>query len=179
MIPAARNDRESWQRIMNGSRNVQALGKEISRGGPDGSVQEVVLAAQAELKELMHQRAQIMKRIGSVKQTIVGLSNLFGDKILSAELLKLLDRKSNRQMGFTKNCRLILMEANRPLSAREVCEQMQKRIAPVIERHKDPLASVTTVLNRLVQYGEARAVQRDNGYRAWEWVSEATPIHMA
>jgi hypothetical protein len=40
-------------------------------------------------------------------------------------------------------------------------------------RHKDPLASVTTVLNRLVEYGEARAVSRDNGRRAWQWVADA------
>lgn len=179
MTPNASDDRESWRRIMNSVREPQIVEKEIPKLSPDGSVQEVVRAAQDELKDLMHQRAQIMKRIGSVKQTIVGLSNLFGDNILSVELLKMLDRKSNRQMGFTKNCRLILMEATRPLSAREVCEQMQKRIPPVIERHKDPLASVTTVLNRLVQYGEARAVVRDNGYRAWEWVSESTSVHLA
>jgi hypothetical protein len=39
-------------------------------------------------------------------------------------------------------------------------------------RHKDPLASVTTVLNRLVEYGEARTVVRENGRRAWEWVAD-------
>jgi hypothetical protein len=42
-------------------------------------------------------------------------------------------------------------------------------------RHKDPLASVTTVLNRLVEYGEARAVVNEHGRRAWEWVAEAGP----
>jgi hypothetical protein len=39
-------------------------------------------------------------------------------------------------------------------------------------RHKDPLASVTTVLNRLVEYGEARSVVGQNGKRAWEWVAD-------
>ncbi len=42
-------------------------------------------------------------------------------------------------------------------------------------RHKDPLASVTTVLNRLVEYGEARTLIRENGRRAWEWVAEHSP----
>jgi hypothetical protein len=42
----------------------------------------------------------------------------------------------------------------------------------VLLRHKDPLASVTTVLNRLVEYGEAKAVVRENGRRAWEWVAD-------
>jgi hypothetical protein len=142
-------------------------------GSGDPHVQEVVRAAHEELRQLMRQRADVMKRIGTVKQTIVGLANLFGDGVLSEELLELVDRKSGgRQPGFTKACRMVLMEADRPLGAREVCEQIQQRIPPVLLRHKDPLASVTTVLNRLVEYGEARTVVRENGRRAWQWVSD-------
>ena len=133
-------------------------------GSSDPHVQEVVRAAHEELRQLMRQRADVMKRIGTVKQTIVGLANLFGDEVLSEELLELVDRKSGgRQPGFTKACRMVLMEAARPLGAREVCEQIQQRIPPVLLRHKDPLASVTTVLNRLVEYGEARTVVREKG----------------
>ena len=48
-----------------------------------------------------------MKRIGTVKQTIIGLANLFGDEMLDDELLELVDRKSSgRQPGFTKACRM-------------------------------------------------------------------------
>jgi len=64
------------------------------------------------------------------------------------------------------------MEAEKPLGAREVCDQIQQRMPPILIRHKDPLASVTTVLNRLVEYGEARTVLRENGRRAWQWVSD-------
>jgi hypothetical protein len=67
---------------------------------------------------------------------------------------------------------MVLMESDCPLGAREVCEKIQQRIPPVLLRHKDPLASVTTVLNRLVEYGEARTVIRDNGRRAWAWVAD-------
>ena len=122
----------------------------------------------------MRQRSDIMKRIGTVKQTIIGLANLFGDEMLDDELLELVDRKSSgRQPGFTKACRMALMEADRALGAREVCEQIQQKAPLVLSRHKDPLASVTTVLNRLVDYGEARTVIRENGRRAWQWVAEA------
>ena len=142
-------------------------------GVGDSHVQEVVNAAHEELRQLMRQRADVMKRIGTVKQTIVGLANLFGDEVLSEELLELVDRKSGgRQPGFTKACRMVLMEADRPLGAREVCEHIQRRLPPVLLRHKDPLASVTTVLNRLVEYGEARTVVRENGRRAWQWVAD-------
>src|SRR5438270_3740762 len=147
-------------------------GRSISGAG-DPHVQEVLRSAHEELRTLLRQRAEIMKRIGTVKQTIVGLANLFGDSVLSDELLELVDRKSSgRQPGFTKACRMVLMEANQPLGAREVCEQIQQRIPPVLLRHKDPLASVTTVLNRLVEYGEARTVVRENGRRAWQWVAD-------
>jgi hypothetical protein len=156
--------------------NIEGQG-ENGNGSPPGEgdrhVQEVVRAAHEELRQLMRQRADVMKRIGTVKQTIVGLAHLFGDAVLSEELLELVDRKSGgRQPGFTKACRMVLMEARQPLGAREVCEQIQKRLPPVLQRHKDPLASVTTVLNRLVEYGEAKAVLRENGRRAWEWVSD-------
>lgn len=139
----------------------------------DPHVKEVLIAAHTELKNLMRQRSEIMKRIGTIKQTIAGLANIFGDEILSAELLELLDRRSaTRQPGFTKVCRMVLMEAAVPLGAREVCEHIQRKTPPVLQRHKDPLASVTTVLNRLVEYGEARSVVRENGRRAWQWVAD-------
>ena len=147
-------------------------------GSNDPHVVEVVRQAHEELRQLMRQRADVMKRIGTVKQTIVGLANLFGDEVLNDELLELVDRKSNgRQPGFTKACRMVLMEAGRPLGAREVCELIQQKVPPILARHKDPLASVTTVLNRLVEYGEARTLVRENGRRAWQGVSD--PDHPA
>jgi hypothetical protein len=142
----------------------------------NGHVQEVVRQAHDELRQLLQQRADVMRRIGTVKQTIVGLANLFGNDVLSDELLELVDRKSGgRQPGFTKACRMILMEANRALSARDVCDRIQKRMPPMLERHKDPMASVTTVLNRLVAYGEAKPVALDSGRRAWQWVADTAP----
>jgi chorismate mutase len=139
----------------------------------NGHVEQVVRQAHEELRQLLHQRAEVMKRIGTVKQTIAGLANLFGDSVLNDELLELIDRKtSGRQPGFTKACRMILMESNRAMSARDVCEQIQGRMPPMLSRHKDPIASVTTVLNRLVDYGEAQAVLLGSGRRAWRWVSE-------
>jgi hypothetical protein len=139
-------------------------------------VQQVVKAAHDELRQLMRQRAEIMKRIGTVKQTISGLANLFGDGVLGEDLLELIDRKPNgRQPGFTKACRIVLMEARGPLGAREVCQGLERRAPDVLLRHKDPMASVTTVLNRLVDYGEARSLTNDRGRRVWEWVSESDP----
>ncbi len=140
------------------------------------SAQQVVKAAHEELLQLLRQRAEIMKRIGTVKQTVAGLANLFGEQVLGDELLELIDRKPNgRQPGFTKACRSVLMEVNRPLGAREVCVELERHAPAILARHKDPLASVTTVLNRLVDYGEARSLCNDRGRRVWEWVSDSEP----
>jgi len=159
--------------MQNGRGLSTGTGTKGTVGNGDAHVQEVVRAAQEELGQLLRQRAEVMKRIGTVKQTIVGLANLFGDEVLSEELLELVDRKSSgRQPGFTKACRMVLMEANRPLAAREVCEQIEKRVPALLLRHKDPLASVTTVLNRLVDYGEARTLTGQNGRRSWQWVAD-------
>jgi hypothetical protein len=137
-----------------------------------GHVQEVIRQAHDELRQLLQQRGEVMKRIGTVKQTIAGLANLFGDGVLSEELLELVDRKSNgRQPGFTKACRMMLMESGRAMSARDICDYFQQNLPAMLSRHKDPMASVTTVLNRLVEYGEAQAVV-SNGRRAWRWVTE-------
>ena len=137
-----------------------------------GHVQEVIRQAHGELHQLLQQRAEIMKRIGTVKQTISGLANLFGDGLLSEELMELVDRKSSgRQPGFTKACRMILMEAGHAMNARDICEYFQQKMPALLARHKDPMASVTTVLNRLVEYGEAQAVL-SNGRRAWVWIAE-------
>jgi len=135
-------------------------------------VQEVVKAVEEDLRQLIRQRAEIVKRIGTIKQTIVGLAGLFGDDWLSEELWELIGRKGRaRQRGFTKSCRTVLMEANRPLGAHDVCEQLRRRCPLVLLHHKNPAASVTTVLNRLVEYGEALAVHDENGRRAWQWCS--------
>ena len=137
-----------------------------------GHVQEVIRQAHDELRQLLQQRADIMKRIGTVKQTISGLANLFGDGVLNEELMELVDRKSSgRQPGFTKACRMILMESNRALNSRDICDYFQSKMPALLARHKDPMASVTTVLNRLVEYGEAEAVMA-NGRRAWKWVAD-------
>ncbi len=139
----------------------------------DPHLQEVIRSAEKELHELLERRAELMKRIGTIKQTLAGLANIFGDGVLSDQLLGFLDRKSaSRQPGFTRACRVVLMDAKRPLGARLVCQALQQRFPEVLERHKDPIASVTTVLNRLADYGEARCSLDTGGRRVWKWIAE-------
>lgn len=138
---------------------------------------EVVCSAERELRQLLRQRADVMKRIGTIKQTLAGLANIFGKSVLSEELSALVDGRTgaNRQSGFTRACRVVLMDSPVPLSARQVCEHLQKKFPEVLRRHSSPVASVTTVLGRLVDYAEARTFLDGRGHRVWVWIAESKP----
>jgi hypothetical protein len=151
------------------------MNSETSHAGiavSDSHVQEVIRSAESELLALLQQRAALMKRIGSIKQTLVGLANMFGNSVLNEKLLELLDRGTARRSGFTQACRAVLMESSTQVSARQVCDLLQKKFPGVLERHKKPFASVTTVLSRLVEYDEVRTTLTENGGRVWQWVAE-------
>jgi hypothetical protein len=139
----------------------------------EGHVKQVVMQAHQELLVLLQQRSELIKRIGTVKQTIAGLANLFGEGVLGEELLELVgDQKDKRRHpGFTNACRKALMEARCPMGARDVCDKIQEKAPSILAHHRDPMASVATVLNRLATYGEAEATLL-NGRRAWMWVAE-------
>jgi len=146
----------------------------------ESHVQEVVRSAQRELKELLLQRAVVMKRIGTIKQTLAGLANIFGDSVLSDELLILLHRQgAKRRSGFTRACRVVLMESVEPLSARQICDHLRRKFPDLLDHHKDPVASTTTILNRLVAYSEVRCFISPTGRRVWEWIAEAEEMTAA
>jgi hypothetical protein len=135
---------------------------------------QVIEQVQKELQSLLQQRAEIVKRIGLIKQTIVGIAKVFGNDALSGALLEIVERKPHgRNPGFTGTCRVVLMESSAPLSTHEVCQEIVRRAPDLIARHKDPLASVNTVLSRLVSYGEASVVRDKAGRRAWQWSAAA------
>ena len=136
-------------------------------------LKHVLGQAKEELKGLLKLKGEVTKRIGTAKQTISGLANLFGNQVLDDELLELLDRKIHaRQPGFTRECRFALMDSGSAMTARAVCDWIREKNPALLLHHKEPIASVTTVLNRLVAYGEAETLVLDIGKRAWKWRSE-------
>lgn len=144
--------------------------------GSDGSqlslhAAEVVRAAQQELDVLMRQRSEIMRRIGAVKQTLVGLTSIFD---CSAQMINLtgsvfVEGSGPHLTGLTNACRMALLQAGMPLRPHQVRDRLRFQ-GLSLENHRDPVATVTTVLRRLGQYGEARAVIQADGKRAWEWI---------
>jgi hypothetical protein len=153
---------------------VVRLVEEQKHAAIDPNVRHVINVAKEELKELIKQRSHITRRIAVTKQTIAGLASVFGNAALQQELLDLLSVRGvgeARHSGFTQTCRMVLIEAAGPVSAREVCEQLSLKHPDVASRHKDLVASVTTILNRLVAYGEVRR-SRVNGKTFWQWMTD-------
>jgi hypothetical protein len=129
--------------------------------------------ADQELRDLMLQRAKVAKRISTIKKIIAGLSTLIGDEELPDDLCEFVHQKAKRprRPGLTQECRRVLMQANCALNAQDVANKIEESTPPAVPQRKHLLASVAVVLDRLVQYGEARRVH-DNGHRAWVWVEE-------
>jgi hypothetical protein len=138
----------------------------------DSSVLEVLRAARLELDALLKERADITRRIGTARQAIIGLANLVGGQVLHEAVLDLMDlRPTHRQSGFTRACRYLLTVSNCPLNSTEICEELRRKFPEIAARHKDLQASATTVMNRLIDYGEAAPCRDAAGRRAWSWVA--------
>ena len=163
--------------VENGRSNFAYQAESANLPVNDPNVLEVLRAARAELDQLLAQRAEITRRIGTTKQAIIGLAKLFGGNVLQNAVLDLIEhRATNRQSGFTRACRYLLTEANRPMTSTEVCEGLRQRFPELAARHKDLSASVTTVMNRLVGYGEASMSGSAHGRRSWMWVAATTRL---
>ena len=63
------------------------------------------------------------------------------------------------------------MESDLPLTTQRILEEIQGRHPKLLAHHKSPVASVTTILNRLVHYGEARVTTTLSGKKAWQWAT--------
>jgi hypothetical protein len=135
---------------------------------PNQHVKELIQGTEHQLKQLMEERREVAKRIRTVRQTIVGLANLFGDTILGSASLDLVGRpRGTRQRGITRACRQVLLDARRPLTAREVRDELTRSEPALLDPYKDAMAAIHTILGRLVIYGEATVMSRERGQRAW------------
>ena len=127
----------------------------------------------AELRALRAEREAILKRIGMIKQTIVGLSVLFGQGVINDDLQRLLScqpsRRHRTHSGLTDFCRQLLSASHSdPLTLPEICLRVRQECPALLADHKRPAASLRVVLRRLVIYGEAVEVLSDKGLIAWK-----------
>jgi hypothetical protein len=123
-----------------------------------------------ELEQLCAERVMLTKKIAALKNTMVQLVRFSGDEDLMAragDILEIGERP--RKPGLTQLCRSVLLEACEPMTAREVHD----KVSDHVKHHHDGLASVTTILYRLVSYGEVEQLKNDQALECtWQWVHD-------
>jgi len=135
-----------------------------------GGVKHVLAMAREQLTELLQQRATIVKRITTLRRTLNGLVEIFGDEVLDGELTRLINAPvGTRNGGLTDACRSVLMSSTHPLASGEVVMRIRSTDDALLRNHKNAVASVTSILYRLQSYGETAASTTPSGRRAWMW----------
>jgi len=137
----------------------------------DQNLQMVVERVQDQLLQLTQQRQEIAERIAVIKRTIHGLALLYGeglqpgpDKVAIGE----------RRRGITNACRAVLNQANTPLSTHEAHTILQREFPDLFPQSQNCFASLVTILNRLVKYGEVDTFFHD-GNRLWRRHQSSDP----
>ena len=127
-------------------------------------VQMVAAQALDHLRQLSQQRQEIAQRIAIIKRTINGLALLYGGEL---QCRPEDGATAKRRCGITNACRVVLNRADTSLSAREVYAILQGEFPDFFREPGNHYASVVTILNRLVKYGEADTFLC-NGNRFWQ-----------
>jgi hypothetical protein len=132
-------------------------------------VEQVMRLAEGELLQLLTERGALLRRIAILRRTIAGLAETFGEDLLPEGVRALIKPAApkTRGTGLTEACRAALANSSQPLTAREVVDRIRNVDAAIIKDHKDPVASVTSILHRLGSYGEATTQVTHSGRRMW------------
>jgi hypothetical protein len=127
------------------------------------------IAAAKELDDLLEQRTALDKRIARLKQTLLSLHALtddtFAEEVQAGHVADVI--------GITDACRNALKVANSPRTAVEIRDWLEDSGYDLSDQ-ANALASIHTVLKRLVLSKEAEPVKRD-GKTAYQWCGAKVP----
>jgi hypothetical protein len=119
-------------------------------------------AAIREYESLGEERRTIDRRLSEVAQTITALARLCG---LTPTV----------SFGLAEWCRLVLRNAETPLSPVEVRDRLAA-LGLDMEKYASDLSVIHTTLKRLNQAGEIRFVPRSPGKHAYVWNRPSVPV---
>jgi hypothetical protein len=119
-------------------------------------------AACREYEALSQQRAELDKRLSELHETIGALTRLCG-------------YTPTIPWGLTDAVRVVLMRADRPMTATDVRDRLQV-IGFDSSKYSSILSAVHTILKRLHKAGDTRFVAREPGNHAYQWMRGHTAI---
>jgi hypothetical protein len=120
-----------------------------------------------ELLTLRKELREVEDDIAAARQALHGLSLILGEEYFSDELLRLIRPKRTNIRGLSKVCRSLLVKAPYAYSVREICDRINATDPLLLTHHKNPMASVMSVLRQLARRGEI--IRRtENGKSVWQ-----------
>jgi hypothetical protein len=123
-------------------------------------------AAVREYEALISQQTELEARIAQLRHSIAALTKLCG-------------YESTVPLGLTEACRLVLRNADAPLTALEIRDRL-KAIGVDLDKYSNPLASIHTILKRMRDGGEVKEGERDASSRtAYSFVLPGGAVPMA
>jgi hypothetical protein len=127
--------------------------------------------AKQDLAHDLVQRQKLDARIARRQALVSDLQNLCAEddrKSFENRVERFI--KKDLKVGITESTRIILQENFFPMTAIDLKKQIEARKLN-IHRYANPLAVIHTVLKRLIEGGEVRAVSPINGLKAYQWIS--------
>ena len=122
-----------------------------------------------ELATVQNELAEVEEQLAAVKKTVYGLSLVFGPEVCGHELLQQVQSKTTPHVrGLTEACRSAVMNAALPCSVSSVCNLVTAINPALLIHHRNPRASVMTVLRNLAKRGEV-VRSSENGRSVWQW----------
>ena len=124
--------------------------------------------SQRELEGLLRQLANVNRQILRVRRAITGLAaTLSEDESRRSTAVPARRLRRSKREDLTRACRAVLEQAGTPLTAGEITDAIRVSNATVVGDQAHPVASVTTVLSRLLEYGEVNNAFNEEGRRTW------------
>jgi hypothetical protein len=125
-------------------------------------------ARKRELVSLLTQRQKIDQRMAQLQPVInhlEGLCRELGEKIAH-------ETAGNLELttGLTDLARATLQEAYMPVSASDLMNRMEGKGFD-FSKYSNPLASIHTVLRRLVKSRQVKVVPQKGGKKAYQWIT--------
>jgi hypothetical protein len=127
-----------------------------------------LLTKKQELARVLRQRQEIDHKIAQLQPLISHLEGLCRE--LGDRAAKEAATKDELTTGMTELTRVILEEAFLPLSANELKKRMEDKGFD-FSKYTSPLATLHTVLNRLVKSGKVKVVPQKGGKKSYQWIT--------
>ena len=122
-----------------------------------------------EMSSLQEELKEIEREIVAIKNTLFGLSVIYGDELLTPPLLdQIRPKPATTVRGLTAACRAVLISASKPCSVSAVCNLVRAVDPLLLVHHRNPRASVMTVLRNFAKRGQVTR-GLENGRSVWQW----------